>query len=219
MIDLLHRLYGNTGFAYVDWRMLVMWAVVAVLLYLAVYRKFEPLLLVPIAFGAMLANLPTQGIINKPATELRAPVNGTVLLAIAEDGDVVKLNPVEKVLPATVGELGREDLVALMTGEPVGEYGSNTLLYVMRPDSTAISTVDALLVDGVKLQASDTLVWAQASGRVVRTEALAGSHYTVGAPLVEVHSEHTGGALPLYSARHLAGNFPTFDLSRCRRFD
>lgn len=193
MIDLLHRLYGNTGFAYVDWRMLVMWAVVAVLLYLAVYRKFEPLLLVPIAFGAMLANLPTQGIINKPATELRAPVNGTVLLAIAEDGDVVKLNPVEKVLPATVGELGREDLVALMTGEQVGEYGSNTLLYVMRADSAAVSAVDAMLVDGVRLQDSDTLVWAEASGRVVRTEALAGSHFTAGAPLAEVHSEHTGG--------------------------
>jgi hypothetical protein len=35
MIDLFHRLYGNTGFAFLDWRMLVMWAVVAVLLYLA----------------------------------------------------------------------------------------------------------------------------------------------------------------------------------------
>ncbi|MCB1909123.1 MAG: sodium ion-translocating decarboxylase subunit beta [Rhodocyclaceae bacterium] len=47
--------------------MLVMWAVVGALLYLAVYRKFEPLLLVPIAFGALLANLPTEGLVNPPA--------------------------------------------------------------------------------------------------------------------------------------------------------
>jgi len=64
MIELLHRLYENTGFSMLDWRMLVMWVLVFVLLYLAVYKKFEPLLLVPIAFGALLANLPTQGIME-----------------------------------------------------------------------------------------------------------------------------------------------------------
>lgn len=50
----------------VTWRMMVMWGVVAVLFYLGVFRKFEPLLLVPIAFGALLANLPTEGVINPP---------------------------------------------------------------------------------------------------------------------------------------------------------
>ena len=64
MFDLLHHLYENTGIGYIDWRMLVMWLVVAGLLYLAVYKKFEPLLLVPIAFGALLANLPTAGIVE-----------------------------------------------------------------------------------------------------------------------------------------------------------
>ena len=85
-----------------------MWAVVAVLLYLAVYKKFEPLLLVPIAFGAMLANLPTQGIINKPASVIRAPVSGEVLLVNSSEGQSVKLNAVEKVQPKTVGDLGAE---------------------------------------------------------------------------------------------------------------
>nr|WP_322789495.1 sodium ion-translocating decarboxylase subunit beta [Pararhodospirillum oryzae] len=46
--------------------MLVMWVVVVVLLYLAVFRQFEPLLLIPIAFGALLANLPTEGLLNEP---------------------------------------------------------------------------------------------------------------------------------------------------------
>jgi carboxybiotin decarboxylase len=193
MTDLLHRLYGNTGFAYLDWRMLVMWVVVAVLLYFAVYRKFEPLLLVPIAFGAMLANLPTQGIINQPAGELRAPVDGRVVLSIAESGDVVTLNPVEKLRPSTVGELGRTDLLALMAGGSVGEFGSNTLLYVMRADAANVSASGTIELDGVELQSSDILVWAQASGRVVSNEAIVGQAYTEGAALAEMHSSHTGG--------------------------
>ena len=58
-----------TGFSHVTWRMLVMWGVVLGLFYLAVYRRFEPLLLVPIGFGALLANLPTEGLVNLPTAE------------------------------------------------------------------------------------------------------------------------------------------------------
>ena len=68
MSDLLQELYAmNTGFAHLDWRMLVMWAVVAGLLYLAVFRKFEPLLLVPIAFGGQwLTAHPKELSISQP---------------------------------------------------------------------------------------------------------------------------------------------------------
>ncbi len=65
METVLH-LWELTGVADVTWRMAVMWAVILLLLYLAVFKGFEPLLLVPIAFGALLANLPTEGIINAP---------------------------------------------------------------------------------------------------------------------------------------------------------
>jgi sodium ion-translocating decarboxylase beta subunit len=44
--------------------MVVMWGVCGLLFYLAVARRFEPLLLIPIAFGALLANLPTEGMIT-----------------------------------------------------------------------------------------------------------------------------------------------------------
>ncbi len=55
-----------TAFAHLTPRMVTMWVVVAGLLYLAVRKQFEPLLLVPIAFGALLANLPTEGLVNPP---------------------------------------------------------------------------------------------------------------------------------------------------------
>lgn len=54
----------TTGFALVTGKMLIMWAVAGVLLWLAVGKGFEPLLLVPIAFGALVANLPTRGVIT-----------------------------------------------------------------------------------------------------------------------------------------------------------
>lgn len=196
MIDLFHRLYGNTGFAFLDWRMLVMWAVVAVLLYLAVYKKFEPLLLVPIAFGAMLANLPTQGIINKPATVIRAPVSGEVLLVNAIEGQSVKLNAVEKVQAKTVGDLGAGAIIALMSGEQVENYGSNSLLYVMRGALAAVTEVaedEVIMIGELALKASDVLVWADASGRVVTAETQVGDRLIKGAELTELHSSHSGG--------------------------
>ncbi len=58
------KLFENSGLDEITWQMPIMWIVVAVLLYLAVHKKFEPLLLVPIAFGALLANLPTAGIME-----------------------------------------------------------------------------------------------------------------------------------------------------------
>ena len=49
-----------------DWRNAVMILVACVLLYLGIGKKFEPLLLVPIAFGMLLANLPLTGLFAAP---------------------------------------------------------------------------------------------------------------------------------------------------------
>jgi len=68
-LDSLNALLDLTAIADVTWKMVVMWAVCLVLFYLAVYKKFEPLLLIPIGFGALLANLPTEGMVNVPEGE------------------------------------------------------------------------------------------------------------------------------------------------------
>jgi oxaloacetate decarboxylase beta subunit len=70
ILDQLLNFLGSTGFTAVTWQMLVMWLVAFALFYLGIRHRFEPLLLIPIGFGALLANLPTHGII----TELRDPV-------------------------------------------------------------------------------------------------------------------------------------------------
>jgi carboxybiotin decarboxylase len=57
-VDVLATLAQGAGFTHLTWQNLVMFAVGGVLIYLAVARRYEPLLLVPIGFGAILANLP-----------------------------------------------------------------------------------------------------------------------------------------------------------------
>ena len=58
MESTLKTLWLTTGFANIGLGELLMIAVGGVLLYLAIARKFEPLLLVPIGFGAILSNIP-----------------------------------------------------------------------------------------------------------------------------------------------------------------
>lgn len=46
------------------WQTVIMWGIAFVLIYLAIGKKFEPLLLLPIAFGMLLANLPGANLIH-----------------------------------------------------------------------------------------------------------------------------------------------------------
>ena len=62
----LKELFLNTGFAQLQWQMVVMWLICGLLLYLAVVKGFEPLLLVPIALGALVANLPAYDLMVMP---------------------------------------------------------------------------------------------------------------------------------------------------------
>lgn len=62
IIEAFGKLLAESGFAALSWREVVMLIVACVLLYLAIEKKFEPLLLLPIAFGMLLANLPEAGL-------------------------------------------------------------------------------------------------------------------------------------------------------------
>lgn len=55
-------IWTTSGFMNADWRQIVMLGVACVLLYLAIVKQFEPLLLLPISFGMLLANLPLAGL-------------------------------------------------------------------------------------------------------------------------------------------------------------
>jgi len=62
----IQALLEESGFAALTWQHLVMIFISCVLIFLAIAKKFEPLLLLPIAFGILLANLPISGIMDAP---------------------------------------------------------------------------------------------------------------------------------------------------------
>ncbi|MFT5674231.1 MAG: sodium ion-translocating decarboxylase beta subunit [Paraglaciecola sp.] len=61
-MEKLNTLWQSTALAHFEIGQLVMMAVGALLLYLAIVKKFEPLLLLPIGFGAVLTNIPMAGL-------------------------------------------------------------------------------------------------------------------------------------------------------------
>ncbi|MDR1816781.1 MAG: sodium ion-translocating decarboxylase subunit beta [Puniceicoccales bacterium] len=91
-MDKILELINLTGFPALadNPGMLIMWAVIGVLMYLAVFKEFEPLLLIPISFGALLANLPSENLLEEPAGPIVASAPGTVIGAALTKGKEVQ---------------------------------------------------------------------------------------------------------------------------------
>ena len=75
--EVIFAIAGGSGFAALDWKTVVMLVIACVLRYMGIGKGFEPLLLVPIAFGMLLANLPITGLFAEPVYDA-ATHSGTV---------------------------------------------------------------------------------------------------------------------------------------------
>lgn len=78
MLEALFDFAKSTGFYGLTIGSIVMIGVACLLLYLAIVKKFEPLLLVPIAFGVLLTNLPFAGLMAEPIMEIKANTIHTI---------------------------------------------------------------------------------------------------------------------------------------------
>ena len=90
MLETLKNFVFETGIAHLiedgGWKTLVMYAIVGILMYFAIVKKYEPLLLVPIAFGMLLANLPGAEMIH---TELFLTTDGLDVQKIFNEGGLI----------------------------------------------------------------------------------------------------------------------------------
>lgn len=59
----MEALYEN--FQYLQWQQVVMWVIGGLLIFLAIRKKMEPALLLPMGFGAILVNLPKSGAVTQ----------------------------------------------------------------------------------------------------------------------------------------------------------
>ena len=72
----IQKLWEESGFARLfnfengGWKNLIMIGIACVLIYLAIKKQFEPLLLLPIAFGMLLVNLPLSGVMDPQQNSL-----------------------------------------------------------------------------------------------------------------------------------------------------
>jgi Na+-transporting methylmalonyl-CoA/oxaloacetate decarboxylase beta subunit len=66
LADIFLMIWNTSGFAVIGWQELVMIGIACILIYLAIVKQYEPLLLLPIAFGVLLANLPLANLMMGP---------------------------------------------------------------------------------------------------------------------------------------------------------
>lgn len=72
-LDAIKTIFMDSGFAALTWQQCLMIVVACLLIYLAIVKKFEPLLLLPIAFGVLLANMPLTGLMSESAVGSTEP--------------------------------------------------------------------------------------------------------------------------------------------------
>ena len=73
------------GLQVITWQMVLMWAIGGLLIWLAIKKNFEPTLLLPMGFGAILVNLPLSGVIGE---------NGIVTWLFEKGIDVYEVFPI-----------------------------------------------------------------------------------------------------------------------------
>lgn len=88
LLETLQGILSESGFAVLQWQNVVMFIVSFILIYLAIKKEFEPLLLLPIAFGMLLRNLPLTGLM-----EVGDPWQSSGVLAIMYNGVKSNLFP------------------------------------------------------------------------------------------------------------------------------
>jgi len=84
LIEILQGFLKSTGLAQITGGQVIMLLISFVLLYLAIRKGFEPLLLIPIAFGMLLANLPLAGLMAEPVVEIVEDPNTGELVSVTK---------------------------------------------------------------------------------------------------------------------------------------
>lgn len=100
-MEIFEKIYHMTALSDIiaDPRFLIMYCLAFLLLYLGIKKQFEPLLLVPIAFGVLIANFPGGGMGVLGA-------DGEGLVHYMKDGVMVAKNVYEMPLPEIAHDLG-----------------------------------------------------------------------------------------------------------------
>ncbi len=134
-LDAIVSLWNDSGIARLlnfeggGWKNLIMIAVACVLLYLAIKKQFEPLLLLPIAFGMLLVNLPLGGVMDPQRNsivpfsdaEMMSYINGTYdeVYPVYEEYKTISLTDIENTNKQYGSEIYRLEETVNANGQTV----------------------------------------------------------------------------------------------------
>ena len=144
----MKQIWLSTGFANGDWQQYVMIAVACLLLYLAIVKQFEPLLLLPIAFGMLLANLPLGGLMDEPSYKFFTTLREAQEYA-APYGKEVKM--VSKMFWEVGGKVFTSEASALAAGFDASLPGCTKYFQDLYQVASANGGLFYYLYQGVKL--------------------------------------------------------------------
>lgn len=154
------------GIFMLTWEMVVMWAIVIGMLYMGVAKQFEPLLMVPIAFGALIANIPDNGmVITQAQKEIVAIKDGKLEQSIMRDVGFLKVTAApykttykpapEGTDPAIAAEYNRLMQKGMVASDAVDENGKvrkgQIVLDGQHPEHLVITGIHGGLFDWIGL--------------------------------------------------------------------
>ena len=113
------------------------------LIYLAINKKFEPLLLLPIGFGALLTNIPEIGLSMSPIEKLIYANNPNEISAVISELSITGLNLSEFLKNASFGELQLLNIAAQNLGYSPG------ILYIFYETAIGSGIAPLLIFMGV----------------------------------------------------------------------
>lgn len=145
----LVNLWYGTGFANMTIQNLIMIGIALFLIYLAIARGYEPLLLLPISFGMLIANLPLGGLMQGPTTKLDG------LLMILEQKGLLTAAAVAEVQAAGAEGLGV--LIQLLANAGVD---ANALDWVLSKGPLSLEALVNVLQSTEVLSAADVSAFA-----------------------------------------------------------
>ena len=145
-LQALLDLWNSSGLAQLfnfengGWKCLIMIVIACFLLYLAIRKKFEPLLLLPIAFGMLLVNLPLGGVMD-PQRNSMVAFSAEEMQAYV-DGTYEQVYPVyEQELTISTEYYGAVQTITNASGVEVDVIESNGYVYkvVTKEDGTKVA--------------------------------------------------------------------------------
>ena len=126
----IRGLLQDSGFAALDYKSLIMLCVAGFMIYLAIVREYEPLLLLPIAFGMLVANMPLSGMGVLPKDAMG------FIEAIPNFADILKMGDRESIMAALTANGPLPDSLRYLMSDSLPQLLRN--LNTLYNDSTGL---------------------------------------------------------------------------------